>query len=271
MDIKDSVVVVTGASSGIGRATAGMLAAKGASVVIAARREDRLRELTKLIGERGGRALPVAVDVTNDDDLRRLLADTLTAHGRIDVLVNNAGVPGGGPFAKVDLEDVDRCIEVNFRSVVHATKVFLPAFLERKHGHIVNVASLAGRYATPSVAVYSATKHAVVAFSESLNYELEPFGVRVTSVNPGFVSTEGFPNDQIPRPFVMKPERIAQGIATVIERGIAPEYSIPRWLAPWQAFRVLTPPLYRAGVRMTAKAELKRQDAHPDVTDDPRN
>jgi len=271
MDLKDCVAVVTGASSGIGRSTAGVLAARGAQVVVAARREDRLRELVKLIGERGGRALPVAVDVTDDDDLRRLLDDTMTAHGRVDVLVNNAGVPGPGPFAKADVTAIDRCIDVNFRSVVHATKVFTPAFLDAKRGHVVNVASLAGRYATPSVSVYSATKHAVVAFSESLNYELDPFGVLVTAVNPGFVKTEGFPQDDIPKPFVMQPDRIARGIATVIERGIAPEYSIPRWLAPWQAFRVLTPPLYRAGVRMTAKAELKRRDAHPAVTDDPRD
>jgi len=270
MELQDAIVVVTGASSGIGRTTAAMLASRGAGVVLAARREDRLRQLATTIGERGGRALPVAVDVTNDDDLERLVSDTLTAYGRVDVLVNNAGIPGPGPFARAELDDMDRCIDVNFRSVVHSTKAFLPAFLERKRGHVVNVASLAGRYAAPSISIYTATKHAVVAFSESLYYELEPFGVLVTSVNPGFVSTEGFPNEQIPRPFVMKPERIAQGIATVIERGIAPEYSIPRWLAPWQALRVLTPPLYRAGVRMSSKAELKRQDAHPDVTDDPR-
>jgi len=270
MELKDSVVVVTGASSGIGRSTALLLASKGAAVVIAARREDRLTALAKRIGELGGRALPVVVDVTDDRDLARMRDDTLKAHGRVDLLVNNAGVPGGGPFAQVDLDRIDRTIDVNFRAVVHATKTFLPAFLDAKRGHIVNVASLAGRYATPSVAVYSATKHAVVAFSESLFYELEPFGVLVTAVNPGFVSTEGFPNDQVPRPLVMKPERVARGILTVVERGIAPEYSIPRWIAPFQAVRVLTPPLYRAGVRMTTRAELKRHDAHPEVTDDPR-
>ena len=248
MELQECVVVVTGASSGIGRSTAGVLAARGARVVIAARREDRLQELAGLIRERGGRALPVVTDVTNDHDLERLLDETLKAHGRVDVLVNNAGVPGPGPFARADIEAIDRTIDVNFRSVVHATKAFVPAFLDAKHGHVVNIASLAGRYATPSVSVYSATKHAVVAFSESLNYELEPFGVRVTAVNPGFVKTEGFPQERIPKPFVMQPERIARGIATVIERGIAPEYSIPRWLAPWQAFRVLTPPLYRWGL-----------------------
>jgi short-subunit dehydrogenase len=253
MELQDAVIVVTGASSGIGRATAGLLAGRGAQVVIAARREDRLRELAKLIGERGGRALPVTVDVTNDDDLQRLLDDTLRAHGRVDVLVNNAGVPGAGPFAKADLKAIDRCIEVNFRSVVHATKVFVPAFLDAKRGHIVNVASLAGRYATPNVSVYSATKHAVVAFSESLNVSLSREGILVTTVNPGFVQTEGFPNLDVPPLLVMRPERVARGIATVVERGIAPEYSIPRWAAAFQAVRVLTPPLYHWGMAQAAR------------------
>jgi short-subunit dehydrogenase len=112
-------------------------------------------------------------------------------------------------------------------------------------------------------------KHAALTFSESLYYELEPYGVKVIAVNPGFVSTEDSPNSQVPEPFLMEPDRIARGIGTVIERGIAPEFSIPRWLAPFQAVRVLTPRLYRAGVMVSAQ-EFRRQGAHPKVTDDPR-
>jgi short-subunit dehydrogenase len=271
MDLKDSVIVVTGASSGIGKATAWHLASQGANLVLAARREDRLRKIAEAIAEKGGRALPVAVDVTNDDDLERLRDEALAMFERVDVLLNNAGVPGTGPFAQADLPDIDHVIDVNFRAVVHATKAFLPPFLDRKQGHIVNVASLAGRFVAPSAAVYAATKHAVVAFSESLYYELEPYGVKVTAVNPGFVSTEGFPNDQVPRPFVMKADRVASAVATVIERGIAPEYSVPRWISPFQAVRVLTPPLYRAGVRRFSSTELRRHGAHPSVADDPRD
>ncbi len=267
MDLRDSVVVITGASSGIGRATAWHLASKGAAVVVAARREDRLTALATRIADRGGRALPVAADVTDMAGLERLREEAESTFGRVDVLVNNAGIPGGGPFANVSMEQVERVIDVNVLGVMRATKVFLPSFLERRRGHIVNVASLAGRYATPSVSVYGASKHAVVGFSEALFYELEPFGVRVTSVNPGFVSTEGFPNDDVPRQFVMKPEQVAEGIAKVIERGIVPEYSIPRWLSPFQVFRILTPPLYRAGVRMATSAELRRHRPPPSPGD----
>jgi len=267
MELRDSVVVVTGASSGIGRAAAWHLSSQGAAVVVTARREDRLTALAKQISDRGGRALPVAADVSDTASLERLRSDAESAFGAVDVLVNNAGIPGGGPFANVSMEQVERVIDVNVLGVMRATKVFLPSFLERKRGHVVNVASLAGRYASPGVSVYGASKHAVVGFSEALFYELQPFGVKVTSVNPGFVSTEGFPNDEIPRQFVMKPERIAEGIARVIERGIAPEYSIPRWLAPFQMFRILTPPLYRAGVKMATAGEVRRHGPPPPLRD----
>jgi short-subunit dehydrogenase len=252
MDLKDSVVVVTGASSGIGRATARYLASRGANLVLAARREDRLKKLAEDISTAGGRALPVPADVTSVEDLERLRAEAERTYGPVDVLVNNAGVPGPGPLVKASDDEIDACIQVNFGSVVHATKVFLPAFLDHKQGHVVNVASLAGRYATPTASVYSATKHAVVAFSESMNAFLCKDGVLVTAVNPGFVSTEGFPNHDVPGPFLIKPERVARAIATVIERGIAPEYSVPRWAAVGQVFRVLTPPLYHWGMNEAA-------------------
>jgi short-subunit dehydrogenase len=129
------------------------------------------------------------------------------------------------------------------------TKVFLPMMLERGRGHIVNIASLAGRFATPGSSVYGATKHAVVAFSEALYYELAPKGILVTSVNPAFARTEGFPQTHLPKALVMKPERVARVIVEAVKKGKAPEVSVPRGFLPFQAFRILTPPLYRWGVR----------------------
>jgi short-subunit dehydrogenase len=124
--------------------------------------------------------------------------------------------------------------------------------LERRRGHVVNVASLAGRFATPGAAVYGATKHGVVAFSEALYHELAPHGILVTSVNPAFSPTEGFPR-RGPSIVDLDPDDVAALIVDVVRRGVAPEISIPRSIAALQAFRVLTPPLYRWGVGTIAR------------------
>jgi short-subunit dehydrogenase len=173
------------------------------------------------------------------------------AFGRCDVLVNNAGIPGGGPFEEVDLAYLERVVAVNLLGVVRATKLFLPMMLERRRGHIVNVASLAGRFATPGAAVYGATKHGVVAFGEALYHELAPKGILVTSVNPGFSPTEGFRGG--PSLLNLDPDRVARLIVDVVRRGRAPEVSIPRAISLLQAFRVLTPPLYRRGVDLVVR------------------
>ncbi len=175
--------------------------------------------------------------------------------------MNDAGIPGGGEFADLAYEQIRRVVEVNLLGVMYGTRVFLPSMLARGHGHVVNIASLAGRFATPGASVYTATKHAVVAFSESVNYETEPRTVHVTSVNPGFVATEGFPANGVPAPLVMPAGRVADAVVKVIRDEIAPEYSVPRWASPFQAFRVLTPPLYRWGVRTTRSLGLKATKA----------
>jgi short-subunit dehydrogenase len=247
------VAVVTGASAGIGQATALALAQAGAEVVLAARRKDRLEELAARIGRSGRAALPIRCDVTKVKDLNELRDQVQEAFGRADVLVNNAGIPGGGGFAKLDFERIEETVNTNLLSVIWATKLFLPMMLDAGRGHVVNVASLAGRYAVPGASVYAAAKHGVVAFSESLFYELKDRGVLVTAVNPGFVATEGFPHtDKDPR-MVMKPERVAETVVDVIRRGRAPEVTIPRWIAPAQAVRFLAPPLYRFGLARAAR------------------
>ena len=253
MELNGAVAVVTGASSGFGELTARLLAREGASVVLAARRVERLEALAGEIEGRGGRALAVKCDIIEVADLQALRDRVDEAFGRCDVLINNAGIPGGGRFEEVSLEQIERVIRVNLLGVMLCTKVFLPMMLERPRGHIVNVGSVAGRYATPGASVYTASKHGVVAFSEALYYELAPRGILVTSVNPGFAATEGFPQGRLPSAIVMPAKRVARAIVDVVRKGKAPEVTVPRALGPWQAFRILTPPLYRWGVRQASK------------------
>lgn len=253
VDLRDAVVVVTGASAGIGEATALRFARAGSRTVLAARRTERLEALADAIRSRGGEALPVTCDVTEPEDIAGLVDSTIGAYGRCDVLVNNAGIPGGGAFWGVSTEQIERLVRVNLLGVLLVTKAFLPHLLERRAGHVVNIASLAGRVATPGAAVYGATKHGVVAFSEALSAELGPSGILVTAVNPGLTRTEGFPQTGLRRPFVMNPDRVAETIVDVVRRERAPEVSVPRAMALLQVFRVITPPLYRWGMNAAAR------------------
>ena len=249
MQVKGAVAVVTGASAGIGEATAVALARRGAKVVITARRRERLEDLADRIERAGGTALAARCDVTDPDQLASLPSVVDQAFGPCDILVNNAGIPGGGAFGDLTYDQIRRIVEVNVLGVIYGTRAFLPGMMRRGRGHVVNIASLAGRFAGPGAAVYTATKHAVVAFSESLYYEVERHGVLVTSVNPGFVSTEGFPQDHLDPRLVLSLDRVSDAVVRVVREGIAPELSIPRWVSPLEAFRVLTPSLYRWGVR----------------------
>jgi short-subunit dehydrogenase len=257
VDVRGATVVVTGASAGIGEATALAFARRGARVVLAARRIERLHALAERIESSGGSALAVRCDVGDAAQVDSLPEVVRGAYGDCDVLVNNAGIPGGGDFGSLSYADMERVVRVNLLGVLYGTRAFWPSMVARGRGHVVNVASLAGRFAAPGASVYTATKHAVVGLSESLHYEGERHGIRVTAVNPGFVATEGFPQQELPSRLVMKPERVAEAIVRAVREGIAPELAVPRWVAPLQAFRVLTPPLYRWGVRRTRATGLR--------------
>jgi NADP-dependent 3-hydroxy acid dehydrogenase YdfG len=254
MNLRGAVVVVTGASAGIGRATALAFARSGSVLVLSARRSDLLEDLAEEIGRRGGRALAVPANVMSDADVAALAERTLVEHGRCDVLVNNAGVPGGGPFADVAPERIDAIVRTNLLGVLSVTHAILPAMLQRGRGHVVNVASIAGLVALPGAAVYSATKHAVVAFSEALDGEVRDRGVRVTAVNPGLVRTEGFPQEGVPGPLLVRLDSVADAIVRVARDGMAPSVSVPRAAAVLPALHGLAPPLFRAGVRAVMRA-----------------
>ncbi len=184
------VAIVTGASSGIGEATARRLAEEGARVVLAARREDRLEALRGRIGAGGGDALAVPTDVALAADRERLVRQTLSAYGRIDALVNNAGYAQRGPLELVPLEAVRRNFETNVFGLLALTQLVIPVMRGQRSGRIVNVSSVAGRIVWPFSAVYGATKHALEALSDGLRVELEPFGIQVVVIEPGFVRTE---------------------------------------------------------------------------------
>lgn len=259
MNLQGAVAVVTGASSGIGRSTALAFAGAGADVVLSARRRDRLEDVATLVAQRGRRAEVVPCDVTDRAQVEELQRRTDESFGRCDVLVNNAGIPGGGPFAELTMEQIERIARTNYLGVLYCTKLFLPMMLAAGRGHVVNVASLAGRFAVPGSSVYSSTKHGVVAFSEALYYELIASGIVVTAINPGLVATEGFPHRDALEAGrkVMSPDDVARVIVGVVKEGLGPERSMPRWMAALQAFRVLTPPLYRFGLRQVVKRAIR--------------
>lgn len=184
------VAIITGASSGIGEATALALAAEGAHVAIAARRSERLNTLAKHIEDGGGKALAIVADITEETQARNLLQKAKAELGRVDILVNNAGVALLGPIEGADTSDWRRMIDINVLGLMYATHAALPIMKEQGAGHIVNISSVAGRIARAGVGVYNVTKWGVNAFSEALRQEVSKDNIRVTIIEPGMVDTE---------------------------------------------------------------------------------
>lgn len=183
--------IITGASSGIGQATAKELAAKGYSVMLAARREERLIELKKAIEDAGGTAEFKVTDVTSADEMQALADATIEKFGHIDVLVNNAGLMPLSFLNKRKVSEWDQMVDVNIKGVLYGIAAVLPHMEERREGHIVNISSVAGHDITPGSAVYSGTKFAVRAITEGLRQELDPsMDIRATIISPGAVATE---------------------------------------------------------------------------------
>src|ERR1700737_2116258 len=190
IDLTNQVVAVTGASSGIGEATAVACARAGATVALAARRKDRIDALAERISSEGGRALAVPTDVAHEAEARAFIERAHTELGRLDVLVNHAGVMLLGPIAGAPTEEWGRMIDANVYGVLYCTHAALPLMAAQGSGHIINVSSVAGRFARAGSGVYNLTKFGVGAFSESLRQEAVGMGVRVTLIEPGAVATE---------------------------------------------------------------------------------
>lgn len=189
--IKGKVALVTGASSGIGRATALALSRAGAKVAAGARRTDRLESLRQEIEKAGGEVMIQKLDVTKKEECDAFVQAAVSKWGTIDILVNNAGLMPLSFFKKLKVAEWDQMIDVNIRGVIYCTAAAIPHMAEKKSGHIVNMSSIAGRVVFPAGAVYCATKHAVTAFSEGLRQEFSVrSNIRVTCIEPGVVDTE---------------------------------------------------------------------------------
>ncbi|MFF9375532.1 SDR family oxidoreductase [Streptomyces griseoluteus] len=190
LSLHDKIVAITGASGGIGEATARLLARRGAAVVLAARRGERIEAIAQDIRQEGGRAATCVVDVTEAEDLQRLVSRTIDLCGRIDVLVNNAGIAPISPLAALDTEGWSAMIDVNLRGMLNGVAAALPVFREQGTGHLVSIASVAGMTVPPSMAVYAATKNAVRTIHEGLRTESTDGVIRTTAISPGYVRTD---------------------------------------------------------------------------------
>lgn len=238
------VALVTGASSGIGAATARELARQGAKVALAARRPDALDAQAQAIRAAGGEASVIPTDITDPAQIAALVVQTIERYGRIDVLVNNAGIGWQRDFAKTSPEDIARMLDTNLRGVILLTNAVLPGMLERHHGAIVSVASVAGHVAVDPL--YSATKYGVRGFSLSLRRQLLGSGVSVSVVSPGFIRSHMTRGARLPMP---GPDVVARAIASLAAHSrrevVTPRYYRPLIWAehalPWLADRFLRP------------------------------
>ena len=238
MDIKGKVVIVTGASSGIGEATAREFGRQGAKVVLAARRIERLESLAQEITSMNAEAetLTVQVDLTKLEDIQKLIDVTMAKFNRVDVLVNNAGFGRLDWLEKLDpVKDIQAQFDVNVMGVIQTTRQVLPIMMEQRSGHIINMCSMAGLIGTPTYTIYSATKHAVHGFSESLRREAKPWGIEVSMIYPGGVKTEFQSHAGIkrktgattPKTLLLSAEDVGRAVVQLAHRPRA------MWIIPW--------------------------------------
>jgi len=189
-NIEGKVVVITGASSGLGEAAARMLSEQGATVVLGARRAERIEALADELRAKGGKALAITTDVTNAAQVQKLVDETVNQFGKIDVIINNAGLMPQSPLERLRIDEWDQMIDVNIKGVLYGIAAALPYMKAQKSGQIINVSSVAGHKVRAGGAVYSATKHAVRVISEGLRQEVKPYNLRTTIISPGAVESE---------------------------------------------------------------------------------
>jgi short-subunit dehydrogenase len=229
MDIKNKVAIVTGASSGIGEATARAFGREGAKIVLAARRVDKLQTLAQEINSMntGAETLVIRADLSKLEDIQAMIAQTLEKFGRIDILVNNAGFGRLDWLENLDpVKDIQAQIDLNILGVIQTTRQVVPVMMKQRAGSIINMCSMAGLVATPTYSVYAASKHAVHGFSEALRREVKPWGIDVSLIYPGGVVTEFTQhagihrktNAKTPKFMLLTAEQVANAVVKLVKR-----------------------------------------------------
>jgi 3-oxoacyl-[acyl-carrier protein] reductase len=252
-----SVVLITGASRGIGREIAIAASKHGARVGLMSRSKEELNEVLAACGGKGAVAVG---DIGERGQTEAAMESLQRELGPADILVNNAGIGAYGRVTDTDVETIEKMMRVNYFGTVYATKAVLPGMIERRRGHIVMIASIAGRIGAPLEAGYSASKFAMVGFSEALAFEIKRQGVGLSIIDPGpvethFTEARGVPfAENTPKP--VKPEAVADLVIRAVEHNKMERF-IPSWLSPAYTFKVLVPPAYRVGTMKTFGDLLK--------------
>lgn len=260
MDLDGTACLVTGASAGIGRATAVALAKRGARVAACARRPDRLAQTVEACRRHGPEAVAVPCDVSDPVAVGRMVEEVAERLGGVDVLVANAGVGRYALFEDETIESIDQQVRTNILGQMYASRAVLPLMKAAGRGHLAFLSSTNGRIPPPLQSVYNATKFATIGFAESLAYEVRPYGIGVTIVYPGPIDTEFFdaPEFRAMRtPKKLPAEKVGEAIARGIERGRF-DVTVPRSLRIPATMRALLPALVRRGVASYAKESLPK-------------
>ena len=253
---RQKTAVVTGASSGIGRALALRLAREGARVALVARREDALREVATEIAQQGGNAIVLSCDVGDREQSLACAERAVGELGQVDILVNNAGYGHHRRFLEWDLEDMERIMRVNYLGALYWTKALLPPMVERHSGWIVFIASVAGKLAVPEESAYAASKFAMVGLAEALSMEVDEAGVHVLTVCPGTIDTPFF-DDEAKRRMPPVARRMMIGVEPVVDATIDAlkrgkhEVTVPRFIAAGYVVRALAPGFMRRNTKKT--------------------
>jgi short-subunit dehydrogenase len=270
MDFKDQVVFITGTSSGIGKQLAVDFAARGAIVVGCGRSILRLRETLKEVRRNSPASTMIGCDVSDAEQVRSMVTKILADYGKIDILINNAGVGMRKPFVESKLETIEEMIRINFLGAAYCTHAVLPSMIARKRGHVVNISSGAGKIGTLNMGAYCASKFALNGWSESLYHELKSLGIKVSIVCPGPVATE-FNRDfrdtqpKSPPALFVTPEAVCRAVIKALEKNKF-EVITPRWLAFLCAVKRHMPNLFR----VFAQRKFRQYVARP-LTNDTRS